>query len=285
VGASGETLAMLRLTELIGSPVSLPTGSGAAKLVDLTIRLGAVGGDPAASRLVERLLVRDGHGSTLLDWAAIDSTTVGSEVIRVRPEAAGETPGAQLHPPGRRDLDEAAIADLASDELLLVRDVLDTQIVDVVGHRVNRVGDVVLEPYDHHLQAIAVEVGSSAVLRRLGFGRRPPKETAIDWQDLHLTSDRGHTVQLATTSSAVHRLDALELAELLTRLHSDKAAEILRTVPPERAEAALRASHPRVRSRLHRIIRTDEPAPARWHRLRGWDRHRGPLPQPPERPT
>jgi hypothetical protein len=254
---------MLRLTELIGTPVTWDdpgtADSPRASLADLVVRLGPGPHVPAATQSVERLLVRHRRGCTLVAWTAVDPATMGAARIRLT-SAPGET----------------GIEGLAADELLLVRDVLDTQIVDVVGHRVNRVGDVLLDRYDHHLRAVAVEVGASSVLRRLGLGRGAARPDAIDWQDLHLTSDRGHTVQLATTTAALHRLDPVELAELVARLPSDDAVEVLAAVPPERADAALEVSHPHVRRRLERIMATPEPAPARWHRLRGWDRHRGP---------
>jgi len=266
---------MLRLTELVGTPVTWGREAGATattgRLADLVVRLGprsrGSDGEPAtdanewpdATESVERLIVRHHGAESFVDWSSVDPSSFGADEIRLT-QAPDDAPGTGL----------------AARELLLVRDVLDTQIVDVVGHRVNRVGDVLLDAYDHHLRAVAVEVGASSVLRRLGLSRRRSQPVAIDWQDLHLTSDRGHTVQLATTTAAVHRLDAVELAELVARLPSDDAVEVLATVPPERAHAALEVSHPHVRDRLRRIMATREPAPARWHRLRGWDRHRGP---------
>ena len=49
---------------------------------------------------------------------------------------------------------------LASDEILLKRDVLDTQIVDVVGQRLARVADVLLaRTAGGRLEALGVEVG------------------------------------------------------------------------------------------------------------------------------
>ena len=71
-------------------------------------------------------------------------------------------------------------------------------------------------------------------------------------------------------------LDAGQLADLVSRLPSQDAVEILATVPAERAGRALALSHPHVRSRFQRLSTTDLPAPPRWSRLRGWDRHRGP---------
>ena len=59
---------------------------------------------------------------------------------------------------------------LHTDEILLVRDVLDTQIVDIAGQRLARVADVVLaHRRDVGLEIVGAEIGFAAVLRRLGL--------------------------------------------------------------------------------------------------------------------
>ena len=88
---------------------------------------------------------------------------------------------------------------------------IDTQIVDVVGQRLARVADVVLtRTADDRLELVGAEVGFGGVLRRLGLRRLAARdgEDCVAWTDLHLTSERGHAVQLATPRSAVHHLDA-----------------------------------------------------------------------------
>ena len=82
----------------------------------------------------------------------------------------------------------------------------------------------------------------------------------MDWQDLHLTSNRGHVVQLSTSTAGMHRLDARGLAELLARLSTDKAADVIRTVGPERSAEALSVSHPILR---HQLVRSLGPVEAR----------------------
>ena len=53
-----------------------------------------------------------------------------------------------------------------------MRDVLDTQIIDLVGQRLARVADVVLtRTADDRLELVGVEVGFGGVLRRLGLRR------------------------------------------------------------------------------------------------------------------
>ncbi len=151
-----------------------------------------------------------------------------------------------------------ALADaLGDDEILLGRDVLDTQVVDVVGARLARVADVVLaRTPDGRLEVLGVEVGFDGVLRRLRLGPRrgPSGEDVLAWSDLHLTSERGHAVQLATPRAAVHRLDARALAALVSRVDTESATEILATKGPAEAADVVRAARPGVGERVLRAM-------------------------------
>ncbi len=142
-------------------------------------------------------------------------------------------------------------------------------------------GDVLLEPRDGLLLPVGVEVGPASLVRRLGLRRSADRlaEHVVAWTDLHLTSARGHQVQLGTSAAALHRLDARELAELVARLPPTHAADVLAAVPPERASQALELSHPHVQRRLRRVRGSRQPAPPRWQRLRGWTRHHRPVPR------
>jgi sporulation protein YlmC with PRC-barrel domain len=250
---------MLRLSDLVHRDVVSPTGRRWGRLDDVSVHLYQPGG-----ATVDRLFMRHRNGGLVTHVAAVDLTTLSSGTIRLRSDEAPQRADRHRFP-------------LAADELLLCRDVLDTQIVDVRGFRVSRVGDVLLAVGDCEVTAVAVEVGIGSLLRRLGIGHWADgrAEAAVDWQDLHLTSDRGHVVQCKTTVALLHRLDAEQLTELVARLPSQDAIEILATVPPERAQRTLELSHPHVRSRFQRLRTTDQAAPPRWTRLRGWDRHRG----------
>lgn len=191
--------------------------------------------------------------------------------------------------------------ELRDDELLLGRDVLDTQVIDIDGHRVARVADIAFHVReDGRLRVAGVDVGIGRVLDRLGLHRTGAHrgDRFIDWDDLHLASARGHDLQLAAPRSAVHRLDAADLAALLERLDVESGTEVLSAVPPATAAAAIVSGHHHTGERLLRSMPTDsashivrhmpEPHGEHWstrlsrrrplrgrrfHRTKGWRRH------------
>ena len=218
------------LSRVTGQPVSTADGRVVGRLADLTVTLHD-------AQLVERLAVRlrDGRAG-LLPWTEVEHFTTEEVVVSAAPNAV-----------------DSATLPLEADEILLKRDVLDTQIVDVVGQRLARVADVVLaRTAGGRLELLGVEVGFGGVLRRLGLRRMPPGEDIVAWSDLHLTSERGHAVQLSTPRAAVHRLDARSLAALVSRVHVDDANEILAARDPRVAAEAVRAMHPDVAERINR---------------------------------
>lgn len=276
------------LSRETGQPVVAADGVRVGRLVDLTVLLAAE--HPEVFRVA---VGRGRRIQALVPWSAVtayDAAEVGlgldSEQVRAL-AVDGEPP-------------------LEDTELLLCRDVLDTEVVDLVGRRMSRVSDVLMiHRPDGTLEVAAVDVGLGSLLRRLGLGvlavRLGP--VAVDWADLHLTSRRGHVVQLGTSTPGFRRLDARGLAELLARLGTAPATDVIRTLGPARSAAALRASHPVHRRRLLRSLgpagtqqlidaapdQVDEdlaaarggPGPVprrRWLRSAGWRRHRPPGP-------
>lgn len=249
---------LVLLSRQLGRPVTTRSGSPLGRVADLTVRL-----DTPHPR-VHRVLVRRGrHRTSMLSWSqALDAAPNGP--LRVAPEAAGEpdTPG------------------LLADELLLGRDVLDTQVVDLKGHRLSRVSDVLLLHLPGGgLELIAVDLGLRALVRRIaphplrsGPTGSPDLGVAVDWQDLHLSSDRGHVTQLCTADAGFRRLRTTELAELLARLTTPKAVDVLQAVEPAHAAAAVHTSDPVTGRRLlaalspeqaERLLAAAHPAHAR----------------------
>ncbi|MEX1175423.1 MAG: magnesium transporter [Mycobacterium sp.] len=239
---------MLLLTRVLGRMVSGPDGEAVGRLTDLIVGLS----NSCEPQLVDRLVVsRHRAPALVLPWDLVSDIRTGRVALAAT--------GTEL-----ADFETASPAEvLAHDEILLRRDVLDTQIVDVVGQRLARVADVLCaRTRGARLEILGVEVGFGGVLRRLGLGRIVPSisDDVVAWSDLHLTSDRGHLVQLVTPRSAVHRLGARELAALVSRVDTDAATEILAARESGTAAAAVAASHPDVGERMLRAMTEPEAA-------------------------
>jgi sporulation protein YlmC with PRC-barrel domain len=119
--AFGVTRANRRwLSQATGQQVFGFDGRRLGRVADLSIGLDAAGGPPRVRRLVIR---RRSAPNALVPWAAVVESDRDRVCLNEDATAAAES---------------AAVA-LASDEILLARDVLDTQVVDVAGQRLARV--------------------------------------------------------------------------------------------------------------------------------------------------
>lgn len=217
---------MLLLTDHLGQDVLDARGRRIGRVQDLEASLS----EPFP--LVTGLVVGLGRRRTRrVDWSTVDTFERSEVTVSER--------AADVRSPDSRGL-------------LLARDVLDHQVVDVAGKRVARVGDVELVREDSRLRIVAVDVGLASVARRLGLRRlaRRVHVQAIAWEDVHLASGRGHSLQLTSPASAVHRLEAPDLMHLVGRLPVEKGAQVLTAVAPARAALALGASQPALAARL-----------------------------------
>ncbi len=209
------------LSELIGLRVHNPAGRCVGRLDDLCVPFTGLR-EPAP---VTGLLVARRHGAPLTaPWSAVLSCTASGLAL--------DTGGGTFDLP-REDT-----------EIWLHRDVLDTQVLDVVGRRIARVSDVLLMSRGTTLEAIGVDVGFAGVVRRLGLARLTghARHDTVAWADLHPTSDHGHAIALSTPRAAVHRLDADALAQLIGRLDVSAAAEVVAGYPSAVAASAVRVN-------------------------------------------
>ncbi|MCX6399330.1 MAG: hypothetical protein NTX33_05295 [Propionibacteriales bacterium] len=220
------------LSEQLGLPVVTQDGHRLGRVADLSVQLGLE--EPPVHRVFVKAGRRRAH---LLTWADVIDVTPGQLVVRAPADAVEADP---RRPP------------LEPHELLLGRDVLDTQVVDLRGLRLSRVSEVILRRSAGGLDVVALDLGSAGLLRRVGLGRlaRRRPVNPLAWAAVHLSSRRGHQVQLTTDAANFRRLDAHGLAELLTRLSTHDATDVIHAVDPAHAAAAIHRSHPRTGRRL-----------------------------------
>jgi sporulation protein YlmC with PRC-barrel domain/CBS domain-containing protein len=219
----------LWLSELLGRRVTASDGSGLGKVTDL--ELERWGGHPPVAAIA---VARGQRAPAHVAWSGVES--IGEHAVTLAPAAT------------------VVAGELAAPGLLLGRDVLDAQVVDIAGKRLRRVSDVWLARSDGGLRVVAVDTGRRALLRRLGLPLRraaPDADgTAIDADAVHFAASRGHELQLATSTPALHRLSAAELSELVARLSPVRGAEVLERAGPSGAAGALSKARPRLGGRL-----------------------------------
>src|SRR6266511_4225404 len=215
--------AMLFLASILDLPVHGKTGEVIGKLEDLIVRIGDEPYPPIAGLLVRdgrrRFFVPGGHLQAINGVARLSSSTV------------------DLQPFMRRD-----------GEVLLRKDVLDHQIIDITGRRIVRVNDIQLAGIDGIYRLVGVDVSPQALLRRLGpraLSDRIIGRQIIDWNaaqylasaapvQLKVSYDRLSEINPVDLARIVDALSYRESAEIVAALDDETAAETLEEVSDER---------------------------------------------------
>jgi magnesium transporter len=148
----------------------------------------------------------------------------------------------------------------ASDGLLLLkRDLLDQQIIDVHGRKVVRVNDVELEstPVNSHLllNVVSVDVGARGAIRRLSKGvvpaftlrallvRIPPR--VIPWQYVDLLeTDPARRVKLKIAYEGLAKLHPADIADIVEDLAPAEREAVFETIDEEVAAETLEELDP-----------------------------------------
>jgi magnesium transporter len=143
--------------------------------------------------------------------------------------------------------------------LLLKRDLLDQQIIDVHGRKVVRVNDVELEstPVNSHLllNIVSVDVGARGAIRRLSKGlvpsftlralleRIPPRVIPWEYVDL-LETDPARRVKLKIAYEGLAKLHPADIADIVEDLPPAEREAVFETIDEEVAAEALEEIEP-----------------------------------------
>lgn len=140
-------------------------------------------------------------------------------------------------------------------EVLLGKDVLDNQLIDVDGKRVVRVNDVQLIDAGDMWRVSGADVSLQGFLRRLMpkgfFGSARPVEV-IDWADVgYLATDTATvTVQLKSSKDKLSRLHPVEIAQLAESLSPIHRTEIVESLDDEVAADTLEEMSTEAQARI-----------------------------------
>src|SRR3977135_1909019 len=203
---------MLYLSQVLGRPIRDLEGERVATVRDVIVRLGEYD-HPPVTGIVARFGRRDFF---LSRWLGPELNEQG---VRLNSDKLN------LRPFGRRD-----------GEVLLARDVLDKQLIDVDGKRVVRVNDVQLIEAAGDWRVTGADVSLQGLWRRLappGFmGTRTPVEV-IDWADVGYLATDVATVQLKSSSGKLALLHPVEIARLAEVLSYQHIAGIVESLDDE----------------------------------------------------
>jgi CBS domain-containing protein/sporulation protein YlmC with PRC-barrel domain len=236
--AVSERSLRLHLSLLLGTPVTDAAGHTLGRLRDLAMT-------PGEHALVAEFIF--GRASRLESAPpdAIDHSLAGK--LRLRDSVS---PRAFV---------------MSDSSLLLGRDLLDQQIIDIHGRKVVRVNDVTLvwsrNGEGGSIRVAEVEIGSRSALRRLLKGlaskqaierivsRVKPNAIPWDFVDL-LEADPARRVRLKISHKRLARFHPSDLADILEDLAPAERESVFSTLDEEVAADALEEIEPKLQRRL-----------------------------------
>jgi magnesium transporter len=240
----------IALSTILGAPVFDGSGELAGH-----VREVALSPREDAGR-VSDLVIKTSAGERLLSTQAISN--VDGRLVRATSKAAQWPP-------------------LVSSEglLLLERDLLDQQIIDVKGRKVVRVNDVDLraEPANGSLKIRIgqVDVGLRGAIRRLLKGLAPRAaiealanrmpERAIPWEAVDLIeTDPARRVHLKLEYARLSKLHPADIADILEELAPAEREAVFQSLNEEVAAEALEEIDPKLQVELMSSIDSDKAA-------------------------
>jgi magnesium transporter len=242
-------MATVSLSELLGSTVYDASG-----VVSGRVREVALAPQEDRSR-VALLVVKTPAGNRVLPLTSV--STINGDV-RATTTAA-----------------EWSSADGSEGLLLLSRDLLDQQVIDVHGRKVVRVNDVDFyhEIAQNHpvLKIEGVDVGARGAIRRLLKGvvpaaalralllRIPPRDIPWDFVDL-IETDPARRVRLKISHEGLSKLHPADIADIVEDLAPDEREAVFETLDEDVAADALEELEPKVQKSVLESLDSDRAA-------------------------
>jgi len=242
-------MSLVALSELLGAPVRDASGAVRGR-----VREVAIAPQDHPTRIAF-LIVHTADGERMLPSASLKSC---GPVVRATDDSA--------------HWDKYTASD---GVLLLKRDLLDQQIIDVHGRKVVRVNDVELDstPVNSHvsLSVIAVDVGARGAIRRLTQGlvpaftmralleKIPPR--VIPWQYVDLLeTDPARRVKLKIVYEGLSKLHPADIADIVEDLPAAEREAVFETIDEEVAAEALEELDPKVQVSIVESLDSDRVA-------------------------
>jgi len=220
---------MLYLSQAIGRPVRDQQGEPIGSVADLIVAIG----DKYPP--VTGIVVKNNGREIFLHWNSVSAL-----------DAAGATLGTSA-------IDITKFHQ-RPNEIRLKRDLMDRQIVDIDGRKVVRVNDLRLDEVEGSLHLVAVDVGASGLLRRLGIEgpwrtiarglHRDVPERYIDWEDVDPVERTIASVKLRVPHKGLAELHPADLATIIDQLSRSDRVGVIAALNDEAAADAIGEMEP-----------------------------------------
>jgi CBS domain-containing protein len=207
--AAATTPRVLHLALVVGSDLLDPDGKKLGRVDDLIVRLGEDEYPP-----VTGLLATVAGRQVFIPADAVAEIEHGRVRLRVR--------RLDLQPFERRP-----------HEVLLKKDVLDRQLINVDGARLVRSNDIELARLDGWYRVVGVDIGLRGLLRRVvprAFAGSVGTSGFLDWASVEPFTGHVPTVRLRVPHPKLARLHPAQLADLVEQASHNQGEEILDAV-------------------------------------------------------
>ncbi len=211
-------------SEVLKKPVLDPRGEEVGRVKDLII----VGGEPLPK--ISALIIERKKQFFSLPWN--DVSIFNKKIISTNVSA-----------------DRLPSYALSEDDLLIVRDILDKQVVDVNGAKVVRVNDIKLEGLNSDAVLVAVDVGMRGIMRRLGIERggedilkvfrKSLPYALISWDYLQPIGPKLSKISLTVPRQMLSELHPADIADIISSVSQKEGASFFNHLDVETAAEAL----------------------------------------------
>ena len=220
---------MLYLSQAIGRPVRDQHGEAIGTVADLIVAIGD------RYPPVTGIVVKTNGREIFLHWGSVTSLDAGGAILGT---SAIDISKFQQRP----------------NEIRLKLDLMDRQIVDIDGRKVVRVNDLRLDEVEGSLHLVAVDVGPSGLLRRLGIEgpwrtiarglHRDVPERYIDWEDVDPVERTIASVKLRVPHKGLAELHPADLATIIDQLSRSDRVGVIVSLDDEAAADAIGEMEP-----------------------------------------
>lgn len=227
------------LSEIIGYPVFNASGKKIGRLFDLVAERGTL------FPLVQGIIIKNkriGNKYSYIPWGVVDTLF----------------PKITLY---LENISEFPLINLSNEHMALREELLDKQIVDTHGAKVERVNDLHLLFSNKQIRLVHVDVGLRGLMRRVGwekiidhilewlFDYRLPNKF-ISWKFVHTLSSNPDFVRLNISQKKLAQLHPAELADIMEDLSIHDRVAIFNSLDIETAADTLEETDPRIQKSL-----------------------------------